>query len=92
MAETEDPEGGLAKRSRELKSEVCRLLEMIAKEDECKLETVDEAIRTLQLFAESRFKLTGQMPRGKQGIPEEFLCPISKEVMVEPVVLENGQV
>ncbi|XP_030539851.2 U-box domain-containing protein 2-like [Rhodamnia argentea] len=44
MAETEDPDGGPAKSPQELKSKVSRLLEMIAKEDECKLETVDEGI------------------------------------------------
>lgn len=92
MAAAEDPDGGSAKSPHELKREVSRLLEMIAKEDECTLETVDEAIRTLQLFTESRLKTAEKKPRGGRGIPEEFLCPISKRVMVDPVVLENGQV
>ncbi|KAI6692822.1 hypothetical protein NL676_020532 [Syzygium grande] len=91
MAEAEDPDGGSAKSPHELKREVSRLLEMITKEDECTLETVDEAIRTLQLFTESRLKTAGKKPRGGRGIPEEFLCPISKRVMVDPIVLENGQ-
>ncbi|KAK3418212.1 hypothetical protein EUGRSUZ_H04159 [Eucalyptus grandis] len=93
MAGTGDPDGGggSTKSPQELKSEVSRLFEMIAKEDECKLETVDEAIRALQLYADSKWKTLGKRPRVQQGIPEEFLCPISKSVMVDPVVLENGQ-
>ncbi|KAF8017634.1 hypothetical protein BT93_H2738 [Corymbia citriodora subsp. variegata] len=93
MAETEDPDGGGSTKSPQvLKNEVSRLLEMIVKEDECTLETVDEAIRTLQRFAEARWwKTLEKKPLVQQGIPEEFLCPISKKVMVDPVVLENGQ-
>lgn len=92
MIETEDPGGGSIKSPQELKSEVSKLAEMITEEDKCKLETIGEAIKALQLLTEWTLKKMEKKPCGEQGIPEEFLCPVSKKVMVDPVSLENGHV
>ena len=80
----------------ELRNEIKRLVKAIVDDDDVKAETFEEASRTLLCLRD--LKLSNDIEtRKKNGsesvtIPEHFLCPISSEIMKDPVVLASGQV
>lgn len=88
-----------AKTAEELKSEMRRLVKAIVDDDDVKAETFDEASRALSSLRDLKVNSNNcNGNRKKNGviqpvpIPEHFLCPISSEIMRDPVVLSSGQV
>lgn len=83
----------VAAKATELKKELQRLVKAIVDEDDYKVETADRAIRTLSSLKDLKLNksLSFRLDDGL-AVPEEFRCPISRELMRDPVVLATGQV
>lgn len=76
-----------------LKNELRTLVKTIVDEDDYKVETTDEAIRTLRSLRDLKFNKSLCFKfEDLSVVPEEFRCPISRELMRDPVVLANGEV
>ncbi|CAL9770756.1 unnamed protein product [Musa acuminata subsp. burmannicoides] len=91
----------------ELKNELQRLVREIAEEDDGKIGTYEEAARVLAALKQVTFAGSGgsngtpRSPLANQrrtdermdsaSVPEHFRCPISSELMKDPVVLASGQ-
>ncbi|KAB2626268.1 U-box domain-containing protein 9-like [Pyrus ussuriensis x Pyrus communis] len=78
----------------EIKKQLERLVKAIVDEDDYRVETADEAIRTLASLKDLKsqksfsFKLAEGGSHGGgvlAGVPKEFICPISGELMADPV-------
>lgn len=84
----------MAKATTELKKELQRLVKAIIDDDDYSPETVDQAKETLLALGE--FKLRNRSLSLKLqdtvSCPQEFRCPLSKELMRDPVILSSGQV
>ncbi|KAK2971411.1 hypothetical protein RJ640_025361 [Escallonia rubra] len=83
-----------AKAAEELKRELARLVRAIVHDDEFSAETVDQASRTLCALKDlkaNRRSLSLRLSQSSVGLPEEFRCPISKELMRDPVIVATGQ-
>jgi hypothetical protein len=91
MAKTDDR--AVAAKATELKKELQRLVKAIVDEDDYSVETADRAIRTLSSLKDLKLKesLSFRLDDGL-AVPQEFRCPISRELMRDPVVLATGQV
>lgn len=89
----------------ELRRELRRLVRAIAEDNEVPVATYEEAARVLSALRELRFGAingdsNGKERRKEEGerevesleIPKRFLCPISSELMRDPVVVASGQV
>jgi hypothetical protein len=82
-------------KATELKKELQRLVRAIVDEEDYSTQTIDEAKEKLCALKELRL-------RGKRSLslklletlscPEEFRCPLSKELMRDPVIVATGQV
>lgn len=83
-----------AKAAMEIKKQLRRLVKDIVEEEDYRVETADEAIRALSSLKD--FKTSKQTLSFKLGggvhVPQEFRCPISGELMIDPVVMATGQV
>jgi hypothetical protein len=75
----------------ELKKELEKLVKTILVEEDYRVEVTDEAMRILSVLKELKFKKSSKVV-DNTVIPEEFICPISKKIMNDPVVLATGQV
>lgn len=103
MAKTGVFDGGPAARAAELKRELQRLvMTIVDREDEgdddvSSVGTIDRAMETMCVLKELK-KCKGGGGGGGGCLkvtfacPEEFRCPISKELMRDPVILATGQV
>ncbi|XP_054780109.1 U-box domain-containing protein 9 [Prosopis cineraria] len=92
-------------KAMELKKELQRLVKSIVEdEDHCGVETFDATMETLSLLKELKFSKRSTSSsssssslslklRHKTGLncPEEFKCPLSKQLMRDPVILASGQ-
>ncbi|CAL9003717.1 unnamed protein product [Prunus brigantina] len=93
--ETESDSSMVAAKAMEIKKQLERLVKAIVDEDDYRVETADEAIRALsslkglKLNKSLSFKLDGH--GNLLDVPEDFRCPISGELMKDPVVLATGQ-
>ncbi|XP_021800777.1 U-box domain-containing protein 9-like isoform X2 [Prunus avium] len=93
--ETESDSFMVAAKAMEIKKQLERLVKAIVDEDDYRVETADEAIRALsslkglKLKKSLSFKLDGH--GNLLDVPEDFRCPISGELMKDPVVLATGQ-
>lgn len=79
----------------ELSRELSRLVTELVGDEDCGVDTIDEAVRVLWALRGLVSDQHEKPPSSKWGeadVPPEFLCPISKRLMQEPVVLETGQV
>ncbi|KAL6576780.1 hypothetical protein OROMI_011056 [Orobanche minor] len=96
----EDPT--MVAKSMELKKELQNLVKAIADDEDFNLEAIDRAQRTLYALKELRlkknsvsFKIHNDPHDGHEIasglVPEEFKCPISKELMRDPVIIASGQ-
>ncbi|XP_065853152.1 U-box domain-containing protein 9-like [Euphorbia lathyris] len=79
---------------KELKKELHRLVTAILDEEDCSLEFLDEAVKILNAFMQ--FKLGDSFNSLKlvedvNVVPNDFKCPISGELMSDPVVISSGQ-
>ncbi|WOL02501.1 U-box domain-containing protein 9 [Canna indica] len=87
----------------ELKSELKRLARAISVEDDERIETYEEASRVLVALKDAtltgnrgsdekqRVALLNNERIDSDAVPEHFRCPISSELMRDPVVLASGQ-
>lgn len=76
----------------ELKKELQRLVKAIVDDDDCSLQTIDQAQQKLSAMKDLKVKKSLSLKiDATLAAPEEFLCPLSKEVMRDPVILASGQ-
>ncbi|KAJ6809421.1 U-box domain-containing protein 9-like [Iris pallida] len=82
----------------ELKKELQRLVKAIVEEEEeqggddrRRMQSYEEALRALSALKDVSFGGNGGGRRKTTEVPEHFLCPISSEIMKDPVVLSSGQ-
>ncbi|GER53093.1 U-box domain-containing protein 9 [Striga asiatica] len=89
-----------AERAAELKKELQKLVRAIVDEDDVNLEAVDRAHQMLTAMRDLKLKRAASVKlRGRQcdremdysAAPEEFVCPLSKELMRDPVIIATGQ-
>ena len=82
------------KATEELKKELQRLVSRIVDEDENCVDTTDRAVRILCALRDLKFKgsLDFRVEMENLALPQEFRCPISKQLMRDPVVVATGQV
>ncbi|CAA0826599.1 U-box domain-containing protein 9 [Striga hermonthica] len=87
-------------RSSELKKELKKLVWAIAEEDDVNLAAVDKAQQLLLALKESKLKRAAAVKMRNRrcnweidclAAPEEFKCPLSKELMRDPVIIATGQ-
>lgn len=93
-----------AATAEELKKELRRLMREISESEDCRVESYEDASRALDALKDIRFrgsvssnealacqrKAEGKMEPA--DVPKHFLCPISSEMMRDPVILASGQV
>lgn len=79
-------DGGLPAAADELKRELQRTVNWIVEEDDYSLEATDRAMQCLCALKELKLK-----PNSTSSPPHEFVCPLSRQLMKDPVVLASGQ-
>ncbi|CAI0549507.1 unnamed protein product [Linum tenue] len=80
-------------RAAELKKELQKLVNSIVDHEDYRTETIDQANDTLRALKELRApKQQENVSAAAPSCPEEFKCPLSKELMRDPVILCTGQV
>lgn len=89
-----------AAKATELKRELLKLVKSIADDDDdddVNLDTIDRAQRTLRALRELKLKRSVGLKAcdsrcgGDTAVPEEFKCPLSMELMRDPVIIASGQ-
>ncbi|OMO87847.1 hypothetical protein COLO4_20543 [Corchorus olitorius] len=75
----------------ELKKELERIVKMILEEDDYGIETTIEAIRILSCLANLKMKKPVGLGIDDKVLSDKFKCPLSGEIMGDPVVLGSGQ-
>lgn len=82
----------LTAKATELKKELKRLFRAIIDDDDFTVDAVDRAAHALSLLKELKSKKPVD-PKLQESLPypEEFRCPISRELMRDPVILATGQ-
>ncbi|XVF72320.1 hypothetical protein PTKIN_Ptkin12aG0111800 [Pterospermum kingtungense] len=86
-------------RAAELKKELQRLVKTIVDDEDYSIHTIDQAneaicaLRELKLNKQSTGTTTTSSLKLHEALscPEEFRCPLSKELMRDPVILSSGQ-
>ncbi|XP_009134963.1 U-box domain-containing protein 9 [Brassica rapa] len=84
-------------KAKELKREMKKLLSNIEEEDGLSVQTIDQLQETLSAFrqATTMRKMAKssslEMLETAVSCPDEFRCPLSNELMRDPVVLASGQ-
>lgn len=108
MAKSEERAAAAARAAGELKKELRRLVLAITDDDDVRSETFEEAAKVLAALREMKSsgkgnnfgKRSSSSPlssnekdhRSEVQVPEHFLCPISSEIMKDPVIVASGQV
>ena len=98
MAKTEffDSDPTVIAKTKELKCEMKKLLRTIEEDDDLSVQTIDQLQETLSDFKRATIKKMAKSSSLEMletvSCPEEFRCPLSKELMRDPVVLASGQV
>ncbi|KAH7683011.1 Zinc finger RING/FYVE/PHD-type protein [Dioscorea alata] len=77
--------------AKQLKSELRRLVLAITDNDDVPCEIFNEAFKTLVALREMKANGGNDKPQQHRQVPEHFLCPISSEIMRDPVVVSSGQ-
>ncbi|KAL0436205.1 UNVERIFIED_CONTAM: U-box domain-containing protein 9 [Sesamum radiatum] len=84
----------------ELKKELQKMVRAIVDEDDVNLEALDRAQQMLFALRELKLKKTVSLKlhnhhydheMASGTVPEEFKCPLSKELMRDPVIIATGQ-
>lgn len=102
MAKNEVSEGDsdMAAKAMELKRELQKRVKAIVDADDVDLEATDRALQMLRDLKELKLKKSTSLKLGSGydnhetvtvTSPEEFRCPLSKELMRDPVIVANGQ-
>ncbi|XP_038989918.1 U-box domain-containing protein 9-like [Phoenix dactylifera] len=71
------------KKVGELKRELWRLVRLISDDDDGRIDSYDEAANSLAELKDLTF--------GSPAVPQHFLCPISCELMRDPVIVASGE-
>ncbi|KAJ9179952.1 hypothetical protein P3X46_008262 [Hevea brasiliensis] len=81
--------------STELKKELLRLVNAIPDGEDFSLEIADEVLRILTALNELKFEKSSDSLKLVDDkdtvVPDEFKCPISGDLMIDPVILATGQ-
>ncbi|XP_051143062.1 U-box domain-containing protein 9 [Andrographis paniculata] len=91
-----DP-AAVAAKAMELKKELQRLAKTIAEDDDVNLEAIDRALRLVCALKDFKLKKSVSLklrndPELVSGaVPEEFKCPLSKQLMRDPVIIASGK-
>lgn len=80
-------------KATELKKELQKLVRLIVDDVDYRTETIDQARDTLCVLKELKTKKRSLSLKLHETVPcpEEFKCPLSKELMRDPVILASGQ-
>ncbi|KAK9041057.1 hypothetical protein V6N11_016181 [Hibiscus sabdariffa] len=81
-------------RAAELKKELQKLVKTIVDDEDYSVHTIDQARAALSALRELKFhKPSTASLRLHEPLscPEEFICPLSKKLMSDPVILSSGQ-
>ncbi|KAF2284563.1 hypothetical protein GH714_027094 [Hevea brasiliensis] len=80
-------------KATELKKELEKLIRTIVDDDDYLIETIDQAKDTLCALKELKMNKRSLSLKLRQTLscPDEFKCPLSKELMRDPVILATGQ-
>lgn len=96
MAKTDvfDSDPAVVAKATELKKELQRLVRAIVDDEDCSTQKIDQAKETLSALKELKLRKRSLALKLKDilSCPEEFRCPISKELMRDPVIVSTGQV
>lgn len=84
-------------KAKELKREMKKILRNIEEEDDLGVQTIDQLLEALSALKEATMgkkmsKSSSLEMLETVSCPEEFRCPLSNELMRDPVVLASGQV
>ncbi|KAK6119842.1 hypothetical protein DH2020_046415 [Rehmannia glutinosa] len=100
MAKSGDPPTTTAAKAVELKKELQKLVKSIVDEDDVNLDAIERAQQMLFALKELKLKRTVSLKLRNnhhnqemvsETVPEEFKCPLSKELMRDPVIIATGQ-
>ncbi|KAJ0244344.1 U-box domain-containing protein 9 [Hirschfeldia incana] len=97
MAKTEvfDTDPTVIAKAKELKREMKKLLRTIEEEDDFSVQTIDQLQLALSALKQAKTKKTAKSSSLEMletvSCPDEFRCPLSNELMRDPVVLASGQ-
>ncbi|KAK6940470.1 U-box domain [Dillenia turbinata] len=91
ILEVSDP--STVAKANELKKELQRLIIAIVEDDdEVLVQTIDRARETLLDLKNLKLKRSLSLKFGNSiSCPDEFRCPLSKELMKDPVIVSTGQ-
>ncbi|CAK9140887.1 unnamed protein product [Ilex paraguariensis] len=79
-------------KAAELKKELQRLVRAIVDDDDLNIETIDRANQALCGLKDLKLKRSLSLKLHEAvGFPDEFRCPLSKELMRDPVIVATGQ-
>jgi hypothetical protein len=82
----------MVSRVTDLKKELKRLVGLIVDDDKFSAENVDLANQTLFSLMNLKGNRSVSLKiRDSVAFPDEFKCPISKEIMKDPVIVSSGQ-
>ena len=91
-----DPVVGAAAKVMELKRELQKIVKAIAEGDDVNLDALDKAHRLLCALKELKIKKRSLSSKihdsSSLTVPDEFRCPLSEELMRDPVIVATGQV
>ena len=82
----------VAPKALELKEKLQGLANTIVDGDDIPVGIVDEAIKILSSLKDFKLKMGLSQKLDDLAVPPEFRCPISRELMKDPVILATGQV
>ncbi|KAJ7961626.1 RING-type E3 ubiquitin transferase [Quillaja saponaria] len=77
-----------------MKKELLRLVKVIIDDEDYSIETIvdaEEILRALKLLQLNKSLFSFKLQDILLSCPEEFRCPLSKELMTDPVILSSGQ-
>ncbi|XAR60914.1 Ubiquitin--protein ligase [Bertholletia excelsa] len=79
-------------KATELKKELQRLMKAIVDDEDFSVDTVDQASKTLSALKDLKSKKPVSLKLDEvSSCPEEYRCPLSKELMKDPVIVATGQ-
>ncbi|KAG2318170.1 hypothetical protein Bca52824_021292 [Brassica carinata] len=98
MAKTQffDSDPTVIAKAKELKREMKKLLRTIEEEDDLSVQTIDQLQEALSAFRQATLRKKTAKSSSLERLetvscPDEFRCPLSNELMRDPVVLASGQ-
>ncbi|CAN4093735.1 unnamed protein product [Withania somnifera] len=80
-------------KATEFKRELQRLVKAIISDDDINVDAIDKTHETLCALKVLKIKRPSSFntPESQHPVPDEFRCPLSKELMRDPVILVTGQ-